>query len=99
MFPDAIERMKLLEDHVAAGRRLAMTCLGECYLYGHVGCPQDAAKALPLLQQAAELGESDALAYLGAAFMEGWAVARDEAKAVAYLTCVEVNRCGPFSRH
>ena len=62
-----------------------MTCLGECYLYGHVGCPQDAAKALPLLQQAAELGESDALAYLGAAFMEGWAVARDEAKAVAYL--------------
>ena len=46
---------------------------------------EDAAKALPLLQQAAELGESDALAYLGAAFMEGWAVARDEAKAVAYL--------------
>ena len=59
--------------------------IGECYLYGHVGCPQDAAKALPLLQQAAELGESDALAYLGAAFMEGWAVAKDEAKAVAYL--------------
>ena len=77
--------MALLENHVAAGRRLAMTCLGECYLYGHVGCPQDAAKALPLLQQAAELGESDALAYLGAAFMEGWAVAKDEAKAVAYL--------------
>ena len=51
----------------------------------YVGCPQDAAKALPLLQQAAELGESDALAYLGAAFMEGWAVAKDEAKAVAYL--------------
>ena len=76
-----------------------MTCLGECYLYGHVGCPQDAAKALPLLQQAAELGESDALAYLGAAFMEGWAVARDEAKAVAYLTCVEVNQMRrPFSR-
>ena len=47
---------------------------------------------MPLLQQAAELGESDALAYLGAAFMEGWAVARDEAKAVAYLTCVEVNQ-------
>ena len=65
------------------GRR--ESCLGECYLYGHVGCPQDAAKALPLLQQAAELGESDALAYLGAAFMEGWAVARDEAKAVEYL--------------
>ena len=109
LFPDSKERMTLLEDHVAAGRRpalcgnqpfsrmreaprkfdfytgLAMTCLGECYLYGHVGCPQDAAKALPLLQQAAELGESDALAYLGAAFMEGWAVARDEAKAVAYL--------------
>ena len=85
LFPDAKERMTLLENHVAAGRRLAMTCLGECYLYGHVGCPQDAAKALPLLQQAAELGESDALAYLGAAFMEGWAVARDEAKAVAYL--------------
>ena len=85
LFPDAKERMTLLEDHVAAGRRLAMTCLGECYLYGHVGCPQDAAKALPLLQQAAELGESDALAYLGAAFMEGWAVAKDEAKAVAYL--------------
>ena len=85
LFPDAKERMTLLEDHVAAGRRLAMTCLGECYLYGHVGCPQDAAKALPLLQQAAELGESDALAYLGAAFMEGWAVARDEVKAVAYL--------------
>ena len=40
---------------------------------------------MPLLQQAAELGESDALAYLGAAFMEGWAVAKDEAKAVAYL--------------
>ena len=39
--------MTLLEDHVAAGRRLAMTCLGECYLYGHVGCPQDAAKASP----------------------------------------------------
>ena len=85
LFPDSKERMALLEDHVAAGRRLAMTCLGECYLYGHVGCPQDAAKALPLLQQAAELGESDALAYLGAAFMEGWAVAKDEAKAVAYL--------------
>ena len=85
LFPDAAERMTLLEGHVAAGRRLAMTCLGECYLYGHVGCPQDAAKALPLLQQAAELGESDALAYLGAAFMEGWAVAKDEAKAVAYL--------------
>ena len=72
----------------------------ECYLYGHVGCPQDAAKALPLLQQAAELGESDALAYLGAAFMEGWAVAKDEAKAVAYLTCVEVSQMRrPFSRH
>ena len=85
LFPDAAERMTLLENHVADGRRLAMTCLGECYLYGHVGCPQDAAKALPLLQQAAELGESDALAYLGAAFMEGWAVAKDEAKAVAYL--------------
>jgi hypothetical protein len=124
LFPDSKERMTLLEDHVAAGRRpalcgnqpfsrmreaprkfdfytgLAMTCLGECYLYGHVGCPQDAAKALPLLQQAAELGESDALAYLGAAFMEGWAVARDEAKAVAYVTCVEVNQMRrPFSRH
>ena len=100
LFPDCKERMALLEDHVAAGRRLAMTCLGECYLYGHVGCPQDAAKALPLLQQAAELGESDALAYLGAAFMEGWAVAKDEAKAVAYLTRVEVNQMRrPFSRH
>ena len=42
-------------------------------------------RRLPLLQKAAELGESDALAYLGAAFMEGWAVAKDEAKAVAYL--------------
>ena len=72
LFPDAAERMKLLENHVAAGRRLAMTCLGECYLYGHVGCPQDAAKALPLLQQAAELGESDALAYLGAACVAVW---------------------------
>ena len=30
--------------------------------------------------------------YLGAAFMEGWAVAKDEAKAVAYVTCVEVNQ-------
>ena len=46
------------------------------------------------------MGESDALAYLGAAFMEGWAVARDEAKAVAYLTCVEVSQMRrPFSRH
>lgn len=84
-FPDADERMVLLENHVASGKRLAMTCLGECYLYGHVGCPQDASKALPLLQRAAELGESDALAYMGAAFMESWAVSRDAAKGVAYL--------------
>lgn len=84
-FPDADERMVLLENHVASGKRLAMTCLGECYLYGHVGCPQDASKALPLLQRAAELGESDALAYMGAAFMECWAVPRDAAKGVAYL--------------
>ena len=82
LFPDSKERMTLLEDHVAAGRRpalcgnrpfsrmreaprkfdfytgLAMTCLGECYLYGHVGCPQDATKASPPVHESNVRGAS-----------------------------------------
>mmetsp|Transcript_6299 Transcript_6299/g.19880 ORF Transcript_6299/g.19880 Transcript_6299/m.19880 type:complete len:180 (-) Transcript_6299:81-620(-) len=34
-YPGAAERRRLLEQHVIEGKRVAMTSLGECYLFGH----------------------------------------------------------------
>ena len=69
---------------IALGSSDAMYALGGLYLTGAFG-EDNEASGLPLLEQAGELGHSDALLYLAHLFYTGDGVARDTVQAGVYF--------------
>jgi TPR repeat protein len=61
--------------------------LGQAYRYGFYGLPVDPDKAMQHLQQAAELGQSEAASMVGTIYLEGWqSVQPDKVKAAHYFS-------------
>ncbi|WP_155914628.1 tetratricopeptide repeat protein [Asticcacaulis sp. AC460] len=62
---DTRKSFELLSRASAAGNDTATATLGADYLWGRNGLTRDVAKALPLLKTAADLGNAQAMYYLG----------------------------------
>ncbi len=61
--------------------------LGEGYRFGRYGLPVDLEKAMTHLQQAAELGQSNAASLVGTLYLEGWqSIQPDKVKAAHYFS-------------
>jgi hypothetical protein len=59
----------------------AITLLGNAYQYGRLGLVKSDKKAAKIYRRAAELGDVDAMVFLGENYKKGWGVKLDKKKA------------------
>lgn len=78
------QELKWHEQAVQQGYLPSYTGAALCHLHG-IGCEQDRAKAVELLQKAAEAGLTSAQYHLSVCFEKGWGVPVDKSKAGTWL--------------
>ena len=92
------EIMKRNKKRMDSNDAQAVCNLGGFYTRGEYGLPQNYAKALELMQQAAELGNSTAYYGIGMAYVNGDGVAVDKKKAIYYYELAAM-RGSAIARH
>jgi TPR repeat protein len=85
------ELLARLRRHVENEVPEAITTLGSAYRYGTLGLVKSDKKAAKILKRAVELGDVDAMVYLGEMYREGLGVKLDKKKA-ARLYCTAADR-------
>ena len=90
--------IKRYEKRMDLNDAMAIYCIGNFYVQGHYGLPQNTAKALELWHRAGTLGCVHAYYKIGYAYRNGEGVEVDEKKATYYFELAAM-RGNPYARH